>query len=339
MKKIIFIVLLLAMVLAAILAGYFLADVFLADKSANSQSQSFVVKKGQGVNEISVNLHAAGLINNQFNFETYLWLLRREGKIQAGEYLLNPQMSLRELTNIITYGRATNEKILTILEGWNNQEIASYLVVSLWPEQDKEKYLADFNLAAQQNFDYQFLSSKPAAVDLEGYLFPDTYNFYASSTPEEVVNKMLSNFDQKLAVDLREEIQKQKKTIHQVVTLASIIEEEVRTEQDRRLVADIFLRRLAINMALQADSTVNYVTGKKMAAISYTDRDIDSPYNTYQNPGLPPGPICNPGLDSIKAVVYPITNDYWYFLTTPDGQVIYSKTLEQHNIAKAKYLK
>ncbi|MBI5621566.1 endolytic transglycosylase MltG [Candidatus Falkowbacteria bacterium] len=323
--------------------GYFVSDIFFQDRGAGEESHLFTIQAGEGVNTISRHLAQDGLIKSKFNFETYVWLLRRENRIQAGEYQLQPSMSLRQLVNMITYGWGINEKRLTIVEGWTNQQIAEYLADNLFTylgtRGSRENYIAAFHAAARESFDYDALASKPQSVDLEGYLFPDTYNFYTQATSSEVVDILLRTFDSKLTLELRQQIKQQGRTIHEAVTLASILEREVRTEQDKRLVADIFWRRLDIGMALQADSTVNYLTGKKTPSVSAADKQIDSPYNTYKYPGLPPGPIDNPGLTSIRAAADPLPNDYWYFLTAPEGEVVYSKALREHNAAKEKYLK
>ena len=185
--------------------------------------------------------------------------------------------------------------------------------------------------------DYDFLLSKPRNLDLEGYLFPDTYRIFRDASIKDVVQRTLNNFDQKLTPELRNEIERQGKTIHDIITLASILEKEVSTDYDRAMVADIFYKRIKIGMPLQADSTVNYVTGKSESRSTIIDTKTDDPYNTYKYKGLPPGPICNPSLSAIKAAIYPKANNYYYFLTTPDGQVIYSQTHDQHVAAKAKY--
>lgn len=336
MKKIIFIILLI--IFGGLLAvGYFAADVFLAGPETGSE-KIFTVRSGDGVNQISHNLYEQNLIGNKFNFETYVWLLRREGSIKAGDYRLSSQMSLRQLTNILTYGWGTNERKVTLIEGLNNRQIAEKLAEVFAPE-NKQKFIEDFNAAAKQDYSYSILLSKPSGIDVEGYLFPDTYNFFITATPVEMISAMIKNLDQKLTDQMRADIASQGKTIHEVLTLASIIEREVSTEQDRRLVADLFWRRLDVGMALQADSTVNYITGKKTPAVSLTDLQTDSLYNTYKYPGLPPGPIASPSLESIMAAIYPLANDYWFFLTTDEGQVIYSKNLAGHNIAKQQHLK
>ncbi|MFA6533648.1 MAG: endolytic transglycosylase MltG [Patescibacteria group bacterium] len=330
-------------ILAVLWSAYFLGDVFWQDRGAGEVDQSFVIKPGEGVGEISANLSAVGLINSQFNFKVYLFLLRRSGKIQAGDYQLRPSLSLRELANIITYGWSSNEKRLTLVEGLTNQQFGEYLVDNLFSYDgasgSRAGYLKDWQTALTKKYQFDFLDVLPAGVDLEGYLFPDTYNFYNNSDPEAVINKMLANFGNKVTPDLWAKIKASGHTLHEVLTMASILEREVNDTADRRIVADIFWRRLKIGMALQADSTVNYLTGKKTPSISAKDKKIDSPYNTYKYRGLPPGPINNPGLDAIIAATEPTANDYWYFLTTPEGEVIYSQTLEEHNRAKAKYLK
>lgn len=179
----------------------------------------------------------------------------------------------------------------------------------------------------------------PVGASLEGYLFPDTYRVAKKTPVESLVQKMLRRFEQKFPTSWRDQLQAQGHSVYQVVILASIIEKEVPDDADRAKVADIFWRRLKIGQALQADSTINYLTGKATPSVSAADLAINSPYNTYRYRGLPPGPISNPGESALQAAVYPSSNQYWYFLTTPDGQVIYSKTYAQHVAAKQRYLK
>ena len=150
---------------------------------------------------------------------------------------------------------------------------------------------------------------------------------------------MLDNFSQKLEGNLTSKILAQKKSIFEIITLASIIEKEVRNPEDMKMVADIFYKRLNKGMALQSDATVNYITGKGLLQPTLADTQIDNRYNTYKYPGLSLGPISNPGLSAIIAAIEPNSNPYYYFLTTKDGAVIYSKTYEEHLRNKAKYLK
>jgi len=164
--------------------------------------------------------------------------------------------------------------------------------------------------------------------NLEGYLLPDTYRFYKKSTAEQVIKKMQDNFNAKVnQIDYSDLI------------LASIIQKEVSDEQDMKKAAGIFLKRLKANMPLQSDATINFITGKNLSQPSIADTKTASPYNTYLNLGLPPKPICNPGLAAIEAARFPEESPYWYFLTPPGMAIIYSRNMEEHNAAKTKYLK
>jgi UPF0755 protein len=184
------------------------------------------------------------------------------------------------------------------------------------------------------------LAAKPAGTSLEGYLFPDTYRLFKKATPGEIVGELAANLERRLeGAGLAEKIAASGHSLHEILTLASIVEREVRSPEDRRLVADIFWRRLAAGLALQADSTVNYATGKSVAAASAEDLKTASRFNTYRYPGLPPGPICNPGLSAIRAVLEPEPNRYWFFLTDDEGQVHYAATFEEHTQNKARYLR
>lgn len=310
----------------------------------------FVITKGESVRQISGNLQKEGLLRSPFFFDAYLWLAGQRRKLQAGEYWLGPRISLYQLSDILVTGRGANlEREITILEGWNLREISQYLEYEGIIQSEELLELVGFPLIDyrwQKEFpklkdfsqEYNFLKDKPKYVGLEGYLFPDTYRIYRKTTTEAIVRKTLNNFDEKLKPEIREKIKQQKKTIFEVIIMASILEKEVAEEEDQRLAADIFYRRLKAGMPLQADSTVNYITGKKMTQALLVDTKIDSPYNTYKYPGLPKGPISNPGIGAIKAALSPLPNNYWYFLTARDGKVIFSKTLEEHGLNKKKYL-
>ena len=151
-----------------------------------------------------------------------------------------------------------------------------------------------------------------------------------------MINYVLSNFRKKLTPELRLEIANQKKSIFDIVTMASLLEKEVRTLDDKKIASGILWKRLGVGMPLQLDATVNYITGKSDASVLFKDAKIDSPYNTYKYKGLPKGPISNPGIDSIMAAIYPIQTKYWFYLS--DGITHFSETLQQHNAAKRRYL-
>ena len=249
------------------------------------------------------------------------------------------------------------EESIKILEGWTNADINSYLQeknFSVWGEDEFLKAVGKrrvYDLKEKQNFsrdwamEFDFLESKPENLSLEGYLFPDTYRVFASSSPEEIIYRFLSNFDKKLSPEIRAEIAKQGKTIHEIITLASIIEKEApiflqKNSEDAKIISGIFWNRLRIGMALQTDATLSYIFEDKKPSHSGEELKVDSPYNSYLYRGLPPGPIANPGLVAIEAAIYPTKTDYLYFLTPIAGaEVYYAKTYAEHLNNKYKYLK
>jgi UPF0755 protein len=302
--------------------------------SSSLESKVFVIEKGQSLKEIGENLEKEGFIKDKNIFIFYSFLKNLRKNFLPGEYELKKNYSLKEIIKILT--SPPEEKKITIIEGLNLNEIASLFEKEILVK--KEDFLTaanDINFWRQK---YEFLKDE-RIKNLEGFIFPDTYRFYLKTNPKEIIFKILNNFERKVYNEIKEEITKQNKTVFEVITLASIVEKEVATEEDRKMVADIFLRRLKNNIPLQADSTINYITGKNVRRASLKDIKIDSPYNTYKYKGLPPGPISNPGLISIKAVLYPQKNQYWYFLNLEDGTTIYSQTFKEHQENKIKYLK
>ncbi len=249
------------------------------------------------------------------------------------------------------------EKTLQILEGWTDKDISIYVErqtgLSATEFMDEvglsqTDYRSHEDLPAMKDFSlkYSFLADKPSYFGLEGYLFPDTYRVYASSSVTEIIDKMLSNFDKKLTEKMRADIKSQGKTIYEIITLASIVEKEAPMNyqtgdnRDARIIAGIFLNRLSYGQGLESDATLSYIYGDTKPAHSGAELDINSLYNTYKYRGLPPGPICNPGILAIEAAIYPIKTDYNYFLS-PKGkaEVIYARTYQEHLDNKYKYLK
>ena len=297
------------------------------------EEKPFFIKKGESIFQIAENLEKDNLIKNRIYFEIYLFLTEKIRKLQAGEYLLSSAMTIPEITNKIVSGDVA-KVIIIIPEGFNLKEIVTKLSGS-YPDSDEieEMRVSDFW------DDFELLQDARPQASLEGFLFPDTYHFSYEANVQEIVRKILTNFDKKMTSNLRKEINNQGKPIFEIVTMASMLEREVKTFGDKKLVSGILWKRLKNNIPLQVDATITYITGKKTIKISKEETEIDSPYNTYKYPGLPLGPICNPGLNSIIAAIYPEESEYWYYLSTPDGETIFSETLEEHNIAKAKYLK
>lgn len=310
------------------------------------ETKIVLVERGEGVFEIADKLKKEELVNNPFFFNFYVLITGNRPNLQAGEYQFQQPMNAYQIARKIIEGKTTEEKII-IPEGWTIRDIAFYLenkglfqaeeffeVVGL-----PAKNLSEIeNYPQPQEFNYEFLETKPSNVSLEGFIFPDTYHLERGFEVRDLINKALINFDQKINQNIREEISKQNKTIFEIITMASLIEKEVIEKEDKEIVAGILWKRSDNDMPLQVDSTILYFTGKKNE-IFKKDIETDSPYNTYKIKGLPLGPICNPSLESIRAAIYPKESSYWYYLSAPSGKTIFSETLEEHNIAKFKYLK
>ena len=320
----------------------FINQALFSPGTAGGEAKMFTVNKGESVREIASNLKKQGFISDPNAFIFYTFILGKYSKVQAGDYLLSSQMSVSRIVNAFVGGETAKET-LTILEGWNLNDIADYLqskniagLFGLTGTPTKKETNKNVNELAEK---FDFLKDKPEGLSLEGYLFPDTYYVDKSDTAETFIEKALSNFNDKLTPDLRNEIKRQNKTIFEIVTMASMIEKEVKTPEDKKIVSGILWKRIQNKMGLQVDSTVLYATGKENSKVYIKNTQFDSPYNTYKYRGLPLGPICNPGRDSIIAAIYPTETNYLYYLSTPEGKTIFSKTLEEHNYNKAKYLK
>ena len=249
------------------------------------------------------------------------------------------------------------EKTVRFIEGWTNRDMGQYLESEgIWQSEEfleaagfpQADYNSDQDLPKPLDFskDYSFLSDKPANRGLEGYLYPDTYRIYAaSSTPKDLLEKMLDNFNRRLTPQLRADIQAQGKTIDEIVTMASLLEKEAPINyatgdnRDARIISGIFWDRIKNGQPLQSCATLAYILGVNKAQYSAADTQTDSPYNTYKYRGLPPGPISNPGILAIEAAIHPLSTNYNYFLT-PAGSsdIIYAATYEEHLQNKAKYL-
>jgi UPF0755 protein len=298
---------------------------------SHDQESEFFIKKGQSVSTIANNLKENDLIRNTTIFKGYVLITGNGSRLQAGRYVFPKKISLGQIVEKFIKGD-TNGLEITIIEGWNENDIAGYL--NKLKICSKEEFLEAMK---DSSSDYPILSDKPTKADLEGYIFPDTYKLGDDFSPEIIIQKTLSNLGKKITQELRDEISKQNKSFFEILTMASLIEKEVITKTDKAIVSGILWKRLDSGMPLQVDATINYLSGRQ--GISQEDLSIDSLYNTYKYAGLPPGPICNPGLDSIIAAVHPQKTAYWYYLSKPDKTTIFSKTLREHNIAISKYLK
>lgn len=333
------IILLFVVILMVVQIFYSFSINSLTDK--NGQDKVFVVSQREGVKQIGNNLLEADLIKSKFYFEVYVWREKLEKDLQAGSYILNPNLSIKEIVRVISEGEAINDELtIKIIEGWRISDIDSYLKEGGIKEGDGFKKIAERPLVAWSSILPDFLEDVPSTANLEGFIFPDTYRIYKDASAEDIILKMLNNFDIKLTDEMRDEIKSRGKTIYEIIKMASIIEKEVRTAEDMKIVSGLFWNRIKNGQALQADATLSYYLNDKKPAHTLEELEIDTPYNTYKYRGLPPTPISNPGLNAIKAAIYPGYTNYNYFLSRPDtGETVFSATYDEHLRNKAKYLK
>jgi len=333
-KKIRLIIIVIIILIIAFI-GFFVYQIY--SKPNFNSSKEFVIKKGESVDEIAGHLFVNDLISSPALFKIYLYLRGWSGSMQAGTYMLTP-MNIVELSKTFSMGKVDNEITLKFIEGWTIDDMADYLV--------KQKIIKNKNelIDAVKNDkfrnDYEFLKNINNN-NLEGFLFPDTYQVYKDAAIEDIIKKMLDNFQNKLTDAFLTEIKAQGKNLYQIITMASIIENEVQNDKDRKNVAGILWKRLNVNMALQVDSSLKYAIGKKNSpSLTLDELKIDSPYNTYKYRGLPPTPISNPGISAIRAAIYPEKNDYWYYLSNQESnETIFAKDYDEQQKNVEKYLR
>jgi UPF0755 protein len=306
-----------------------------ATSSSSTETLIFTIDKGDTVDTIAEKLKSAGLIEQPLLFRALVKYRGVESQLQAGEFEIRRDMSMDQL--LTTFEHAPVKAVtFTIPEGLRATEIAEILAKTGLTTKDEF-----MNQVQNGSFDYDFLKDRPDKTSLEGYLFPDTYKVPADYKAVDIVDMMLRNFDDKLTPTMRDAIAKKDLTIYQVVTMASIVEREAVVSSERPTIASVYYNRLAKDMLLQADPTIQYAVGKEGAwwkkDLSQEDLAVDSLYNTYRYNGLPPGPICNPGLASLEAAVAPDQTGYLYFVAKGDGSHVFAETLDEHNANVQKY--
>jgi UPF0755 protein len=329
----------------AIFSGFFVFYYWRGINSAvdkNGGIGEFDIKSGEGVKIISANLKNNGLVGSGRIFEIYIWRSGTQGALKAGTYELSPAMSIKEIVDKLVSGSVVKkEKDIVIIEGWRVEDIDEYLSGKGYSQKGE---FAQKALRPLGDWEFQFakpdfLEDAPPSATLEGYLFPDTYRVFENASVDDMIKKMLDNFGKKIGAGLRNEIEEKNMKLRDVVILASILEKEVAGD-DGPIVAGILYKRMEIGMRLEVDATINYLTGKNNPSSTLKDLNIESPYNTYRNYGLPPGPISNPGLASITSAVHPKESPYLFYLNRQDTkETIFSKDHDEHVRNKNKYLR
>lgn len=306
--------------------------------SSDASPVVFTVEKGESFASVARRLDDEGIIPSAFWFRVAATFAGLTDDIRAGSTQVIPGDRSSDILGALLYPSGVTEVSVTIPEGYTLAQIGA-TVRAVLPQITEEEWDRVTGVDSPFARDaFVVAAQKPADVDLEGYLFPDTYRFFYDATAEDVVERMLRTMESRATSLGATTGDAQGMSFHELLTLSSIVEREVRNPDEMAQVSDIFLKRLEIGMALQSDATVNYVTGGKDPSISSHDRDLDSPYNTYKYPGLPPGPISNPGMHALRAVWNPAANDYYYFLTDDSGGVHYAETYDEHVINKVRYL-
>lgn len=293
----------------------------------------FEVGPGQSASSVAHKLQDQGIVRSARSFMILSRLLLADHRLRAGHYLLDPSMSPHEIVRILVEGRVATVRV-TVPEGESLRQIAARL------ERGGLVTTEGFIRAANDSHLIygDGAAPVPAGSSLEGYLFPDTYLFELGMSEKDIIRRMVSRFQEKV-LPVWEKASSQsgwppETGLTQVVILASIVEEEAAVESERSLIASVFLNRLKQGMPLQADPTVRYALGKFEGPLMLQDLESSSPYNTYRFRGLPPGPISNPGLPSITAVLYPAHTPFLFFVARGDGSHVFTRSYPEHLAAR-----
>ncbi|WP_199880590.1 endolytic transglycosylase MltG [Bacillus massiliglaciei] len=335
-----------AVAVIAVLAGYLYIHSALKPVDEDDTTIKTVqIPIGSSISSISTLLEQEGIVKNAKVFKYYVKLHNETG-FMAGDYKLSPSMTMDEIIKSIKTGKLIMEPEvrITIPEGKQLVQIAD--IIAEKTDKEPKKVLAEMNdkkfvKSMQERFPDLLtddIYNKNVRYPLEGYLFPATYDFYEEEpSTEQIVVEMLKKTEETVK-SVEDDMQKKDYSVHQLLTFASLVEEEATGKVDRGKIASVFYNRMDKGMPLQTDPTVLYSLGKHKSKTVYKDLEVDSPYNTYKHKGLTPGPIANAGMSSIEAVLKPEKTDFYYFLATPEGEVLYSKTLDEHNAKKAEHI-
>ncbi|TVR29312.1 MAG: endolytic transglycosylase MltG [Spirochaetaceae bacterium] len=293
------------------------------------------VSAGQSVRSVAAELHSRGLIRSARLLEWYARVTGQTGNIQSGYYALSAADSARSILQRLTSGAVIDRSlVVTFPEGWTIQQISERLDARGIVEQQQFAQ----NAVMQQGYrDLEVLGDLQDEQDLQGYLFPDSYRFEPDSNARSVVRRMVNRLAQNLPHEWQQTLAEQGRTLHEVLTLASIVQAEA-LEDDVSEVAGVFWNRLRSGWRLESDATVNFALGTSKRQPTFADTYVEHPYNTYRFAGLPPGPIGNPGREAIEASLDPPDSDYFFFLHKNNGDIVLSRTFSEHLAAKARYL-
>ncbi|MDQ3854761.1 MAG: endolytic transglycosylase MltG [Chloroflexota bacterium] len=299
-----------------------------------SPASTIVIREGDGWTEATARLASAGIVRRPLVFKGIVLLSGARSSLLPGRYSLRRGMSARDL--IAALSDPTNQANVVVPEGWRLEQIGERLVAQGLATS------GEWRQAVAHPPKLGLLNAIPPGRGLEGYLYPDTYRFTEANAAQQMVQEATKNLDERLTPAIRDGMRAEGLTVHEGLTLASIVEREAQVPSERPLIASVFLNRLRTGMPLQADPTVQYAVGKSgnwwKQRLTASDLRTPSPYNTYEHKGLPPGPIACPGIAAIRAVASPARTRYLYFVARGDGTHAFAVTLEEHNENVRRYL-
>ena len=308
----------------AILAGSAVYSLAKPVNAAAGDAVMVVVKPGMATQVIGELLYEKGLIKNVLLFRVVAKLEGAEGSLKAGEYAFSKAMTVNEMIGKLTRGE-TAYKQFTIPEGFTIDQIAAFL------EKNNLASAAKYKAFAAGYAPYDYINpAANAKYKAEGFVFPDTYRIAAGTGEEQLVKMMMSQFDSQFTPAMRQRAAELGLSVRDVVILASLVEKEAQVAAERPVIAGVFMRRLKLEMPLQSCATIQYILGYPKPELTVQDTELPSPYNTYQNMGLPPGPIASPGLAAIKAVLDPADTEFLYFFANKDGSHVFSRSYDEH---------
>ncbi len=319
-------------IVRSLVAGRVGAEVDLA-KDPRGEIRPFVIRRGENAGEIARRLEEEGVIRSALAFSFVLYETEKENALQSGTYSISAALTPRELARVFEKAPG-DQTVLRIIEGWRLSEIA-VAVEKSFPKITKDAFLAAAVVGDRKS---AVLAGLPATTPLEGFLFPDTYFLRPDATAAHVVDVLLAQFEQRAGASLRAASAERKTTVYDLVKLASLVEREARDRSESAAIAGVYANRLRIGMKLDADPTIQYALGV-WRELSLDDLRIESPYNTYRTAGLPPTPICSPGLAALQGAAKPQDHDFLFFVAKSDGtgQHAFAKTLEEHEANRVKY--
>ncbi len=301
--------------------------------STDKQVVNFTINQGATTAQVAQELENKKLIRSAIIFKYLVRSSKAESSLMPGVYSISPHMTPQEILNTITVPQMPNTVKVTIPEGYTVKQIIQTLTAKGLSTENELMHVME-----KDDFAYDFLKNLPSGEHrLEGYLFPDTYFFEPKTTAHELIDVMLKRFSQELTAENVAQLKQSGLSIHQWVTLASMVEREAVKAEERPTIASVMFNRLKINMPLQIDATIQFLLPKSKVLLTYDDLKIESPYNTYLHIGLPPGPIASPGSSSLQAVLHPDKTDYIYYVAKGDGYHAFSKTYQEQLKNQAKY--